>query len=274
VSEVDARVITPGLVSVTFRQLPPRRVVELTRVAGLGSIEWAGDVHVPHGDRAAARDVRRMTNDAGLAVSAYGSYYRAGVSESQGLAFRRVLDTAALLEAPTIRVWAGVVGSASADNATRRAIIADLVRVCDLAAGANVGVSLEFHADTLADTAESTAALLRDVARPNLTTFWQPPNGAPPGRALAGLRLLLPHVSNLHVFHWWPDHRHRWPLARGQRRWREYVRAVAAAVNGDGRNGQSRTASIEFVVGDSVEQFRDDAATLKRLVNGHASQTA
>ena len=140
--------------------------------------------------------------------------------------FRRVLDTGLALGAPTIRVWAGTAGSASADDATRLATAADLGRICDLAAAANVGVALEFHADTLADTPGSTARLLRDVSRPNLTTYWQPPNAMPLEQALYGLQLLLPHVSNVHVFHWWPDHLHRLPLADGVDRWRQYFRVL------------------------------------------------
>ena len=251
--------ITPGLVSITFRQLAPDHVVSLAREANLGSIEWGGDVHVPHGDLARAREVRRLSDDAGLSVSAYGSYYRAGVSESQGLAFGRVLDTAVALGAPTIRVWAGVVGSAAAHAATRAVVAADLARVCELARRGNACISLEFHADTLADTAEGALALLREVAHPSLTTFWQPPNGEDAADALRGLALLLPHVSNLHVFHWWPDHRHRLPLAAGADRWRSYLALASQGV-------RPRHASLEFVPGESPEAFRADAATLRELL--------
>lgn len=255
--------LIPGLVSITFRQLPPQDIVSLASESRLRSIEWGGDVHVPHGDRARARDVRRLTQDAGLVVSAYGSYYRAGVSESDGLAFRRVLDTAVALGAPTVRVWAGASGSATASGSTRRAVTADLVRVCDLAAAANVGVGLEFHADTLNDTAESGAALIQDVARPNLTTFWQPPNGVELPAALRGLQLLSPYVSNVHVFHWWPDHLHRHPLEAGADRWSAYLAALGE---------RPRHVSLEFVRGDDFEQLRHDATTLKRLL-ARLSQT-
>src|SRR3954469_7051647 len=105
-----------GLVSVTFRPLSPQHVVELVRQAKLDAIEWGGDIHVPHGDVAAAREVWTMTLDAGLAVAAYGSYYRAGVSETDGLPFARVLETAVQLAAPTIRVWAGSKASGESSS--------------------------------------------------------------------------------------------------------------------------------------------------------------
>src|SRR6187549_164575 len=96
---------TCGLVSVTFRQLPPREIVDLARRAELGGIEWGGDVHVPAGDAGRAREVRAMTEDAGLSIVAYGSYYRAG--EEDEAAFAPVLDSACALGAPAIRIWAG-----------------------------------------------------------------------------------------------------------------------------------------------------------------------
>ena len=57
--------IRGGLVSVTFRALPPREVAGLAARAGLAGIEWGGDIHVPHGDGKRAREVRRITEDAG-----------------------------------------------------------------------------------------------------------------------------------------------------------------------------------------------------------------
>ncbi len=41
--------IRAGLCSVTFRALPPERIVALAAAAGLDVIEWGGDVHVPPG---------------------------------------------------------------------------------------------------------------------------------------------------------------------------------------------------------------------------------
>ena len=65
-----------GLVSITFRQLSAEKIVGLVSAAGLQGIEWGGDIHVPHGDVKRAEEVKRMTLDSGLEVSAYGSYYK------------------------------------------------------------------------------------------------------------------------------------------------------------------------------------------------------
>lgn len=48
-------------------------------------------MHCPHGDTARALQLRELTRAHGLEVGAYGSYYRLGVSEAQGLSFSAVL---------------------------------------------------------------------------------------------------------------------------------------------------------------------------------------
>lgn len=100
--------ITPGLVSVTFRKLDVASVVSLAAEAGLTSIEWGADVHVPVGDSGAAAVARKLCAEAGLEISSYGSYYRADTDVGE---FESVVTTAVALGAPSIRVWAGRVGS-------------------------------------------------------------------------------------------------------------------------------------------------------------------
>ena len=65
-----------GICSIIFRQLGVEEIVCLVKKAGLDAVEWGGDVHVRPGDRVAAETARKATQDAGLDVSSYGSYYR------------------------------------------------------------------------------------------------------------------------------------------------------------------------------------------------------
>jgi 3-dehydroshikimate dehydratase len=248
--------ISTGLVSVTFRALPPEEIISLVRRAGLQAIEWGGDVHAPPGDPGRAARIRGQTEDAGLEVSAYGSYYRVGKSD---LPFESVLDTAAALGAPAIRVWAGTSGSSETDERGRALVVEESRRIATLAQERNIAISYEFHGGTLTDTAESAAALLAEADHPNLFTFWQPPNGMEFEDCLAGLRLVLPRVSNVHVFHWWPTHADRFPLADGAALWSEYLRVL-------GGTGRARFASLEFVPGDSTEVFLEEAGTLRALL--------
>ena len=249
--------IHPGLVSITFRKLTPREVVDAAAAARLAGIEWGGDIHVPHGDTRRAAEVRRMTADAGLSVAAYGSYYRAGVSEQEGLAFASVLDTAVALGAPTLRIWAGRKASADTDAAGRARVADDCTRIAGLAAAAGLRVASEFHGGTLTDDDASTAAFLAAVPHPNFSTYWQPRNGVLPEDNLEGLRRVLPRLAHLHVFHWWPDPGTRRPLAEGTDRWCRYLE-LAASVPGD------RFAMLEFVAGDNPAVLATESATLRQ----------
>jgi len=249
--------LIPGLVSVTFRPLSPPQVIDLVVTAKLKAIEWGGDIHVPHGDLARAKEVRRWTKDAGLAVAAYGSYYRMGESEAKGLPFARVLDSAVALGAPTIRVWAGSKGSADATAPERRAVIADALRIADLAQAQGVTVSLEYHGGTLTDTRDSVRTLLEEIPHPHLEFLWQPSSGETAEQGVARLRDVLPRVRHLHVFHWWPTGADRKPLAEGEDFWRAYLDVIRDA-------GKPMPCLLEFVRNDSTEQFLQDAATLRR----------
>jgi 3-dehydroshikimate dehydratase len=251
-----------GLVSITFRKLSPREIVELVAKGGLGEIEWGGDIHVPHGDVAKAREVRELTADAGLATAAYGSYYRLGKAPgADGPEFAAVLESAVALGAPTIRVWPGTKGSAEADQAYRDQVAAEAVDIAEQAATAGISISLEYHANTLTDTTESAAALLLAAPHPNLYTLWQPPNGSDPATAEASLKSILPRLSNVHCFHWWPTAKDRHLLAGGWERWKPYFHILRAA-------GKEPAFLLEFVKGDDPVHFLQDAATLREWVSG------
>jgi 3-dehydroshikimate dehydratase len=254
--------IRSGLVSITFRQLSPADIVALAAQAGLDAIEWGGDVHVPHGDVARAREVRRTTEDAGLQVAAYGAYYRVGHEEP--CPFASVLDTAVALGAPLIRVWAGKQGSDTADDAYRARVVEDSRQIADLAAGAGLDVAYEFHGGTLTDAGASARQLLEAVAHPHMGTYWQPPVWATVEQALGTLNAVLPWLCNVHVFSW----RHsepgqgtiRLPLAEGEAAWMRYLPIVAST-------GRECYAEIEFVQDDAPASLRNDAATLGRWLS-------
>jgi len=250
-----------GLVSITFRKLSPAQIVKLAAEAKLDGIEWGGDVHVPHGNLATAREVLSLTQDSGLSVAAYGSYYRAGESENQGLTFGKVLETAKELGAPLIRVWAGKKGSGKADESYRGIVVKDLQRIGEMAQNSGIIVSIEYHGNSLTDTNESAQALMQEVAHPNVRLYWQPPNEKPFEYCYDGLKAILQHLTNLHVFYWsFAEGQHqRRPLAEGKTVWSEYL-GLSASI------GHDIWALLEFVRGDSPEQFLDDARMLRQWV--------
>lgn len=252
-------VICAGLVSISFRALTPRAIVDLAVRARLAGIEWGGDIHAPHGDLARAGEVSRMTRDAGLAVTSYGSYYTVGQSEDEGLSFARVLDTAVALDAPLIRVWAGNRASADADEVYRRMVADESCRIAAEAARSGVAVAFEFHGGTLTDNTASAAALLAATASAGLRCYWQPPTGWSPEERAAALRVVLPCLANLHVYHW-HSVKDRRSLAEGAAEWRSYLATVAANCP------DPRWALLEYVRNDDPEQLVADSWVLLHLL--------
>lgn len=250
--------IHTGLVSVTFRNLSPADIVALVDEAGLDAIEWGGDVHVPHGELEAAAEVGRLTREAGLTVCSYGSYYRAAESPRKGLSFETVLRTAEKLRTPMIRVWAGARGSDAADAEYRGRVVEDLRRVGSLAESEGMGISLEYHGNSLTDTNDSACELIRELDHPNVWFYWQDRLGKAPDESLAELKRLQHRVSNLHIYCWLKRNGEleRHPLADGAEAWRKYFDAMRDT-------GRDHYGLIEFVADDSPEQFLRDAAVLK-----------
>ncbi len=248
--------VRTGLVSVTFRQLGVEEVVEVAEQAGLAAIEWGGDIHVPLGDLPAARKARALCEDRGIAIAAYGSYLRAGSVDREEI--RTAVTTAVELGAPRIRVWAGTVGTAEAGVGDRMAVTRGLAELADVAAGSGIEIAMEFHRNTLTDEVDSTITLLLDVGAPNLTTYWQPPVDLDEAECLQQLEALMPWLSTVHVFSWWPSN-NRLPLAAREALWRPVLDRLAA-------EPREINALLEFVADDSVSQFTTDAADLHSWV--------
>jgi len=246
-----------GLVSISFRKLSVLEIVRLASEAGLECIEWGGDIHVPHGDVAAAREAAKLTAVHGLSVSAYGSYLSLGVGGDPGL--ESVVETAVALGAPTIRVWAGKKSSAEATVEDRVAVVDAALAAAELAAANGLSISYEFHANTLTDTAESAAELFAETLHDAIRSFWQPPNGDGVEEALASLEVVIPRLSNVHAFHWWPDPAARLPLAEGLDRWSTYLDRIRLA-------GLQPDVLLEFLPGDDPGLLASEAATLLELL--------
>jgi 3-dehydroshikimate dehydratase len=254
------RMIRPGLCSVTFRELAPEELLHCAADAGLRCVEWGGDIHVPPDGPDHAQEVAAQTKAAGLSVASYGSYFRARPEHS----FPEVLTSAGALGARRIRIWAGVLGSEQASPDDWRTVVRHTREAADLAAAEDIELAFEFHGGTLADEPATTLRLLSEVDRSNVSCYWQPPVGAPDEEALAGLEALLPVLSCVHVFSWWPG-KERLPLRAREDLWRGVFACLRDA-------GREVDALLEFVPGDDPAILATEAAALLDLASANGSQ--
>lgn len=241
-----------GLVSVSFRKLSPPEIIKLVKKAGLTGIEWGGDIHVPHGDTRIAAETVKMTEEEGLKVASYGSYYRVG-GHPKNAPFESVLETAVALHAPTIRVWAGSIASKDADDAHWNTIVNETRHIAGLAAEAGITVSFEYHPNTLTDTPDAACRLMKEIAHKHAKSYWQSEATEDTEIWMAGLRGILPWLTNIHVSCSAAE------LADIRDIWSGYIDVLK-------KEKDDRFCMIEFVKGGSPEQFLKDAEVLKDLL--------
>ena len=244
--------IIPGLVSVTFRDKKPEEIIEICVNNHLKAVEWGENAHVMPGDPAGAAALREKTLAAGLEVAAYGSYYRL----CTGMDFAPTLVSAKALGAPVIRVWAGNIPSAEADETYRANAAREAAEIAGMAQKENIKIAFEWHKNTLTDTNESAMALLKDADHPNLYCLWQPTVALSEEERCEGIRLLGDRLVNLHVYYW-PDGK-RGAFGPGKAFWQSYLSCVPKDTD--------RYALLEFVKDNTIEQLEEDAAALIRLL--------
>lgn len=260
----------PGLVSITFRTRLPEQIAAVCAASGLQAVEWGGDVHVPHGDIAAAERVARLTHEHGLIVASYGSYFRLGARPGEGPEWAAVLDTAEALGAPVIRVWAGTVGSERMD-AEARGRMADEARGIAASAGdRNLRVAFEYHGGVLTDAPEPAWELFEAAGSDVLAINWQPQHHHVTAQGLEELRLFAPRLAHVHVFAWvggWHDKR---PLSVHADRWQLYLEAARRASPLRLPDGAEvpRCALLEFLPQETDRDLKRDAATLRGWLEG------
>ena len=246
----------PGLVSVSFRKLSCEELIKLTAESRLSCIEWGSDVHVLPGDAVCARRVEKMMADNGLFTSSYGSYFRAGVSDTDS--FLKCVESCILLKSPTIRVWAGTLGPRQEKN--RSAVAASLAGCCEKAAQNALTVTLECHQGTLTETEDSALLLLREVGHPALRLSWQPKVGGVENENGRYLASAVPYLETIHCYHRSNDNLCQ-ALEAGKDEWKHYLDIAA-------KSGRDIPVLLEFFKDDSVEQFKQDAAVLLEILNG------
>lgn len=246
-----------GICSITFRELSVEEIIEEVKKAGLNAIEWGSDVHVLPNNKERAREVAQLMDDAGLESSSYGSYYRVGIENDNS--FEEILETAVILKAKDIRVWAGRKGSADADEDYREAVIKDSQRIAKLAAAEGIRVSYEYHGKTLTDTIDSTLDLLESVDQENVRLYWQPAVGLEKEERLTNIQAVGEYITNVHVFKW--KQIDRLALEEGIEEWVDYVEKIDQL----SQNPKETYYLLEFVKDDSLEQFHSDAKSLKEI---------
>lgn len=163
------------------------QALDLFRAAGLDAAEviYQNDYKsgLPLGDRRAAMEALKAAETAGIPIVGLTPYttainsldeveWRTAVDE-----FRGAIETAHLLGADRVRVYAGSWHPGDTDHAARwgqlRKALETLAPVADQA---GVRLCVENHFGTMTQTAADTAALVREIAHPAVRVLYDQAN--------------------------------------------------------------------------------------------------
>ena len=252
-----------GIVSVTFRQYEYKNLIRYIKATDLSCVEWGSDIHVPYDNSHKAVDVAVEMQKNNLVSASYGSYYRLGNSDNTPEMFSMILNNAKILGVPMIRVWGGTTGSSNLDEKDKQDIIKDVLNIAGTAKKENIKISLEYHANTITDTIESTIKFIKEVRKQengdNVYLYWQPNQNRDFFTNKAELMLVCPYLSNVHVFAW--ETENRFALDFHREHWENYINIIK------NNSGKNHDFLLEFVKDDLVEQMTEDAKVLVELIN-------
>ena len=248
-----------GLTSVTFRGLSASEIIKYCCDCGISSIEWGSDVHVPEGDIENALAVKAECDKNGITVSSYGSYYKCGEYEDAEETFKKYVDVAKALGAPTIRIW---VGNANYEDATEEyieAIVAELKTICDMAAKENIEIGCEFHQGSLCNNSAHSLDIVKRVDRGNFGMYFQFDPNDSVDENVNTLKSFLPILKNVHVFNYQQGARYFLNELNGVEMWNEYVRVLK-------ENNISTTLMFEFLKNPTYEGLLEETKILKSII--------
>lgn len=250
-----------GICSVSFRKLSFEDVISLAKNAGLDGIEWGGDVHVPAGDVVLAKKVLNKTNDAGLEVLSYGSYYYLGDGSVEDKPnFDKILASAKALKVNVIRIWGGHKNAEVLTDDEYKALIDETRVIADLAKAEGIKIAFEFHNNTITNSCNSAIRFMEDVAHDNVGLYWQYSIEKSVEDNLADITRVLPYMVNVHVYHYNASmNQLLLDEDGGESRWARCIAPIAA-------DNKDHNFFLEFTKGGLEENAIHDAKVLNSLV--------
>ena len=239
-----------GLCSVTFRKKTAEEVVDLAKKAGVGYIEWGGDVHVK--TLVDAKKVKELCDKADIKISSYGSYINSAFYDKS-----KWLDTCKIAKemgAESIRIWLGKKNSQVTSEDDYRLILENTKKMCDIAAEYSLLVCPECHDNTFNNNTDAILRFIGDLQKENFRTYFQS-RYFRMTYDLDRIDRTYPYIKDMHV-----SYR---DLKREQlfrKKDKNYLDTLLKKFRDKNFGG---IVMVEFVSGSSEKAFLEDIAKLK-----------
>lgn len=183
-----------GMVSVTFIKQSIEEVFKIAKNAGIDGIEWSDrGEHTINGEN--IEKIKRLSEQEGIEIFSFGSYcYMSDPEECIG-----VVDRAAQVNAPVIRIWAGKKSPQDCNEEEFAQIVENTKIMADYASKYNIILAFEYHKNSLTETAESAVNLIKAIDRDNVKLYWQNSGRFSLEDNLKNQRIITPYLAG--VFH-------------------------------------------------------------------------
>ncbi len=243
-----------GLTSITFRSRSIKEVFEYAKAAGVEGIEWGVcENHMELLSLKKSMEINLLSKEYGIDTISLGSYcYMNDVKD-----IINTIETARLLNAPIIRVWAGKKGSAECTDDEYQTIVINTIAMAERAKKYGIKIGFEYHRATLTDTAAGAVKLVKDVAMDNVGLYWQPNAELALEENLANFNTVKPYlIGNLHIHNYTAQGGYM-PLAD--------IKDSLVAYYGDIKD-KDYNVIIEFTKGGSPESLIADADVIRSVI--------
>lgn len=242
------------MTSLTLKNENIINVVKIAKEAGIEGIEWGvSDTHMKLCDKKSAEEIKKASSEYAVEIFSLGSYCYMEEKEECDDA----LETAVLLGAPIIRIWAGKLPPCECDDEYRNKIISNTIYMADKAKKHNIVLGFEYHPWTLTETADDALALINDIGKDNVGLYWQPTNRISAEENVRDRNRVIPYfVGNIHIQNSIRDKYHE-KLSLIEDRLKLFF---------DDIKNEDYRVMIEFVKDGSIENLFDDARVLRKVI--------
>lgn len=243
-----------GLVSISFRSLSPKEIVELCLSTGLSAVEWGSDVHAPYTDKDRLAEIVALQKESGIVCSSYGTYFKLGIHDTEEL--YSYIAAAKILGTNVLRLWCGDKNYEEMTEEQRSHLLSEAKKAARIAEAEGVILCMECHNNTFTNCLESAITLM-EATNPNVfRMYWQPNQFRSNEINFEYARKIAPYTQNIHVFQW--KEKDKFPLAEGKALWETYLSFF------DG----SQFLLLEFMPDNKPETLAREATTLHTLIEG------
>lgn len=243
---------TPGLVSISFRELSPKEILDIMKKADLRHVEWGSDVHAPTDDPQRLQEIAALQKEYGISCCSYGTYFKLGKDDLSELS--SYIAAAKILGTDILRLWCGVKGSADYTEEEKQSFFRLCKQAAAIAEEENVTFCMECHPKTMTDSLEAARELLEYVASPHFRMYWQPNQWKTEPENMAYATQMAPYTTHLHVFQW--HKKEKFPLKNGEKVWKTYL----TAFSGD------HLLLLEFMPDNDPNTLPKEAETLREII--------